>query len=993
MGFSISAGKIKKGEIQFLCDEEEWSGVRKIAGRVCSDIKAVFGAEPKLTEAGSEGRQPVMPIIFGTIGKSGLLDKLEQEGVADFSAVRGKRECYAISVTGSFAESIVLPGAEGEFQSAMIIAGSEKRGTVYGLFHLSEMLGVSPFIDWLDLKPAPLKRFETEEGFFYASKEPSVRFRGFFINDEWPAFGNWCMKNFGGVNAKAYAHVFELLLRLKGNYLWPAMWASVFPEDGPGQASAVLADELGVIMGASHHEPCCRQGEEYKHVRGKDSIYGDAWNFLTNEKGITRFWEDGLKRSGRFENVITVGMRGEADTAIMGKEATLADNINLLRKVLKTQNGLIRRYVNENLDEVPRMLALYKEVEPYFYGDEKTPGLMDDPELEGVTLMLCDDNFGNLRTLPDAHMRTHKGGYGMYYHFDYHGLPVSFEWYNTSFLPKIWEQMTTAYDNGIRNLWIVNVGDIFSNEYPLAYFLDLAYDYETYGSSCPDSPARYTANFAERHFAGSLSSAECAKIGELLRGYTKITAMRRCEAMNDKVYAPFAYGECEELLTECDRLMKEAEKLRDELPESAGFGYYELVYLPLTANLNVQKMWLLTTLNHAYAEFGSTYALKLARKIGNCMEKDRELTKELHAINKGRWYGMGFSEHIGFRYWCEEECVNPIVHTFVPADKDRLIVSVPDTDQHTEGTGWMARVLTLGTFLNPSEKYGYIALSTASAKPISYTVEVKDAAVSVTPVSGTVKPETRKLLKVCVDRSLVSESTVFELIVHGAEGHMHVRIPVFVPEGTHEPGTFLWCAEPERDLSAKIHGMPKVSKLHEEGVSQCRYISMEAEHFFAGKDTKAGGFVTLPDYGRTGSGIKAFPQDAVFEGKDAPSVSYRMVLPKSGRYVVRIYTNPGNPAVRTPELWFGLTVNGGRCKRVNMIPDGFKVTDGNEPWSQGVLDNVRITDVSVELTEGTNEITFSALGPNFVLQKIVVFPKGEEPKSSYLGPKETWYVR
>ena len=166
-------------------------------------------------------------------------------------------------------------------------------------------------------------------------------------------------------------------------------------------------------MGASHHEPCCRQGEEYSHVRGKGSVYGDAWNFNTNEKGITRFWEDGLKRSGKFENVITVGMRGEADTAILGREATLADNIDLLRRVLKTQNGLIKKYVNKDLDKVPRMLALYKEVEPYFYGDETTPGLMGDPELEGVTLMLCDDNYGNLRTLPTKEMLPHKGGYGM----------------------------------------------------------------------------------------------------------------------------------------------------------------------------------------------------------------------------------------------------------------------------------------------------------------------------------------------------------------------------------------------------------------------------------------------------------------------------------------------------------------------------------------------------------------------------------------------------
>ena len=214
----------------------------------------------------------------------------------------------------------------------------------------------------------------------------SNRFSGFFFNDEWPAYGNFTTHNFGGFNAKMYEHVFELLLRLKGNYLWPAMWAAQFSLDGPGLANAELADEMGVIMGASHHEPCCRNGEEYRYVRGPGSIYGDAWNFWKNRDGITKFWEDGLKRNGKFENVITVGMRGEADTAIM-QNATLADNINLLRDVLKTQNRLIRENVNEDLDKVPRMLALYKEVEPYFYGDKHTKGLMGDQNSK--VLLLC----------------------------------------------------------------------------------------------------------------------------------------------------------------------------------------------------------------------------------------------------------------------------------------------------------------------------------------------------------------------------------------------------------------------------------------------------------------------------------------------------------------------------------------------------------------------------------------------------------------------------
>ena len=991
MEYVLSANVIKSRKAAFLYDEGEWSGVRKIADRVCDDIKAVFGRKPELlsVKEAVQEESVAAPVLFGTVGKAGFLSKLDKTGLFSLSEIQGKREVYSFTLLRNVPKKLFVSGAKGEFAQLLLIAGSEKRGTVYGLFHLSEMLGVSPFIDWLDMKPAKLDRFTLEEGFHFVSKEPSVRFRGFFINDEWPAFGNFCTKNYGGFNAKVYAHVFELLLRLKGNYLWPAMWSAIFPNDGPGLENAILADELGVVMGASHHEPCCRQGEEYRYVRGKDSVYGDAWNFNTNEKGITRFWEDGLKRSGKFENVITVGMRGEADTAILGREATLADNIDLLRRVLKTQNGLIKKHVNKDLNQVPRMLALYKEVEPYFYGDETTPGLMGDPELEGVTLMLCDDNYGNLRTLPTPEMRDHKGGYGMYYHFDYHGYPISFEWYNTSFLPKVWEQMTTAYDNGIRELWIVNVGDIFSNEYPLAYFLDLAYDFDRYGTSDRNSAVNYTKEFPKKHFIGLADSRECAKMAELLRGYTKITGARRAEAMNAGVYAPFAFGECDRLIAECDRLIAEAEKLRAEISEEAAFGYYELVYLPLVANLNLQKMWLLTTQNQAYASFGSTYALKLAKDIDACYEKDRALTEELHTIHNGKWYGMGMSEHIGFKYWCEEECQNPVKCTFTPADKDRLIVSIPGTGQHTEGTPWTARVLTMGAFLRPDAEYGLIALSTASAKPVAFTVESPSEAITVSKTSGRVKPESLLLIKVTLDRKKVKECTIFELMIHGAAGHIRVRIPVCIP-CAQEKGTFVYCAEDSVDMSETIHAMPKLSKVYGEGAMLGHYIAIEAEHYHAKNDTKRGRFEILPDYGRTLSAVKAFPQDVTFTAKDAPGVTYRFVVPRAGRYVVRVMSNPSNPPVRTPELYFGLGVNGGKMKKINAIPEGFRVGDGNDAWAAGVLDNIRETEVSVDLAAGVNTVTVYALSPNFVLEKLVIFAEREEPGRSYLGPEESY---
>ena len=975
MGFIISSEKIKAGKIAFIVDKDQPSGVRKIAAKVAGDMKEVFGCEPKVLTKGKV-ECPIIVTVAGALEETNKNTR-GTGSAAHNDALEGKREVYEIKVEGD----------------SLKITGSDKRGAIYGLFKISELLGVSPFIDWLDIKPVKQKEYKFPNSYHYISKEPSVRFRGFFINDEWPAFGNFCNKNFGGFNAKVYEHIFELLLRLKGNYMWPAMWSAIFPNDGPGLENCRLADELGVVMGMSHHEPCLRQGEEYKYLRGPKSKYGDAWNFLTNEEGITRFWDDGLKRSGKFENVITVGMRGEADTAIMGKDATLKDNIDLLRKVLKTQNALIRKNVNENLDEVPRMLALYKEVEPYFYGDEKTKGLMDDPELEGVTLMLCDDNFGNLRTVPTQKMRKHKGGYGMYYHFDYHGLPRSFEWFNTSHLPKVWEQMTTAYDFGIRDLWIVNVGDVFSNEYPLSYFLELAYDFDKWGTSNPDSAREYTKLMVERNFKGKLSAGELKKCEELLLGYTRITSARRTEALNDYVYAPFAFDECFDQLEAVEALMTAAEKLYKKLKGNTKFSFYELIYLPLTANLNVQKMWLLTSLNHGFAKIGSTYAMALGKKINECIAKDREIVKELHTIQGGKWYGMGLSEHIGFNAWCEEGCKYPVVHSFEPGNKERLLVQVKGSNQATEGKFWTGRVLVLDSFLDPSCDEGELILTTAGSPKANFTVENPNKFISLSEKEGVVKPFAAKILKVKMDRKkFKAQDKTPEICIRSADGAAVVKIPVNTASslgaGKKNEGIYYWCGR-TLDPEEKVIRANIFDRSIAGGTDVMNYISIPAAEFTSKTDSKKGGFKVLKDYSRGMDAVKAYPQDIKF-GKDAPKLTYRVKVPHKGKYEVRIFTNPSNPYSRDNEIVFGISANGGNMKKIDMIPEGFAVGDGNPYWSMGVLNNTRRTDVVLALEEGVNEINIYALDPNLVLQKIVIVEEGETTLRSYMGPKATF---
>ena len=932
----------------FICDSKELSGVKKLARKVCNDVKLVFGFEPEWEETGVI-KEGVPCIIFGTAATSPFFEKyLGAENL-------GKREVYSFTIE----------------KNSIIIAGSDKRGVIYGLFHFSELLGVSPLVNWCGVLPQKKEFIELDEGTF-TSKEPSVRFRGFFINDEWPAYGNFTTHNFGGFNAKMYELVFELLLRLKGNYLWPAMWSAQFSLDGPGLANAELADEMGVIMGASHHEPCCRNGEEYRYVRGPGSIYGDAWNFWKNREGITKFWEDGLKRNGKFENVITVGMRGEADTAIM-QNATLADNINLLRDVLKTQNRLIRENVNQDLDKVPRMLALYKEVEPYFYGDKHTKGLMDDPELEGVTLMLCDDNHGNLRTVPTEHMRNHKGGYGMYYHFDYHGWPYSYEWLNTNYLPKAREQMSAAYEFGIRELWIVNVGDILTNEFPLSYFLNLAYDYEKYNS---DTKAYTDKWFAEQF--PYFTAEEAKEIADIVYESNKITLMCRTEALKPDTFHPINFGESDYIISRAQSLIKRVSELYAKVPEEQLPGFFSQVYLPVAGTMNVELMQLYSGKNHWYAKHNALVANIYADKVRACCKFDKALVDECDKVGNGRFYGMAWSEHFGFENWCEAANHYPVYEYVEPTRKRRAVFWIDGQDFTTTGQDWTMREGYLDAFKNPDCNEACIKLAccneaglelntTCDCPWLTFTVERDVEKLTQDGRSGL------DTIRLKIDREKLAQTadktTVLKVESNdgaGARILVNLHIDAAVPDTNFPSGTF---------------------------VQTTSYISIEAPHF-----VRSNGFDLLEGYGKTLGAVKAAATTKTFAPGDtnAPFVEYAFALSPDfvektgGVMAFDFYINPSNPAYKDNKLQFVAEINGERILKDAVDSEKFAVGDNQFPWGTDIPANIRIATVYAECRAGLNSLKLSPVTPNIVLEKIVIHEANKPMPSSFLGAPETY---
>ena len=961
--------------MRICLEQSAFPGVIRVTEKVAHDVELVSGKKPQILVEKEipetlESSGEDWTIIAATKGKSSFLKKLEEAGSAELKELEQKRECYAW----------IFPEIKNRTKSnLLVIAGSDKRGTIYGLFHLSEMLGVSPFVDWCGLMPPKQEKIELREDMACISKEPSVRYRGFFINDEWPAFGNWCNHNFSGFNAKAYDHVFELLLRLKGNYLWPAMWSARFADDGPGLLNAELADEYGIIMGMSHHEPCLRQGEEYKYLRGKNSVYGDAWNFRTNREGITKFWEDGLKRSGKFENVITVGMRGEADTAIMGKNATLEDNIQLLRDVLKTQKKLIQEHVNPDLTRVPRMIALYKEVEEFFYGDEKTKGLMGAEELEDVILMLCDDNYGNLRTLPTEEMRKHAGGYGMYYHLDYHGWPVSYEWINSSYLPKIWEQMSMAYDFGVRELWMVNVGDIATQEFPLSFFLDMAYDFDRWGSRALNCTQEYTRKWVRQQF-GSVEEETQDTIADILEQYTKIIHRRRPEALNPETYHPVQEKESSRIFEEAEQLLKKLQDVYETIektnPQNLS-AFIALVYYPAFGTMNLVKMQILAGWNHYYANLGAVCANDYVDEVERCMEQDRKAVEMYHQMDQGRWYGMGMSQHIGFTHWNEDECRNPVVMRVIPLKKRSILVAADGTAQHAEGSPWLDNTMKLKDFLNPDCTRASVTLYSRSDLKAEYKVLKKPGWLSVEPMEGWLDGVSQK--KVRLNLTLIkqrlpetNQDTIQDsLEIATPEGKCEITVPVYTGNLQDKKNVF---------------------------VDTMGYLSIEAAHYVNSvpgnyKDRQVK-FENLQGYGKTNSAMKAFPSDAcTVPGQDAPYLEYQFVLEESGTYEAEFYMQPSNPVTRENQLLYAVRINEEMTETVNAVEKDYQVGDQAEKWAEGVLSQIRRQTVSIKCRAGFNTLRVYHVTPGFVLEKIVIYPMGEKPEESYLGPAETYHGR
>ena len=628
----VSGGK----PCSILVDDDEDKAILIAVQNLQEDLLRVSGtkAETASTPTASQC------ILVGSV-ESPYIKQLFKDGKLNKKELQGKNEKYIIQTIDQPMKGV---------DRALVIAGSDRRGTVYGIYELSKQMGVSPWYWWMDVPVVKRTDVYAKQG-SYTDGEPAVKYRGIFLNDEAPCLTSW-VKNTYGTNYgdhNFYARVFELILRLKGNYLWPAMWGWAFYADDPENGKT--ADEMGVCIGTSHHEPMARNHQEYARNR---KGWG-PWNYQKNKANLQKFFREGIERMKGTEQIVTIGMRGDGDEA-MSEEA----DTKLMTNIINDQRKIIADVTGRKASETPQVWALYKEVLDYYDKGMKVP---DD-----VTLLLCDDNWGNVRRVPNAKERKHKGGWGLYYHVDYVGAPRNSKMLNVTPVQNPWEQLTLAYENGIDRLWILNVGDLKPMEYPISQFMDMAWNPRKYDVN---NITRHTRDWCAQQF-GESQADEAARILNLICKYNG-----RCtpEMLNKNTYS-LENGEWQEVVNQYLQLEADALRQYNSLPASYHDAYRQIILFPIEMMSNLHQMYFAQAQNHALYKQGNPKANVWADECERLFKRDSLICDYYnHKMAGGKWNGMMTQKHIGYKSWNDDFEKDTCPELFRVTSKDGVVIS------------------------------------------------------------------------------------------------------------------------------------------------------------------------------------------------------------------------------------------------------------------------------------------------------------------------------
>ncbi len=904
-----------------LVDSADFPGVVRAVNDLQADIERVTNHTTAI--AHDENNLGSNVIVVGTVGKSKIIDQLIRDRKIDVTPIAGKWESFLIRV---------VPKPLAGVASALIIAGSDKRGTIYGIYDLSDQIGVSPWYWWADVPVQHHDELFVKPG-TYVQGPPAVKYRGIFLNDEAPSLTGWVKEKYGQYNHEFYTKVFELLLRLKANYLWPAMWNNAFNEDDP--LNAPLADEYGIVMGTSHHEPMLRAQQEWKrHGKG-------PWDYSKNAEVLGEFWDQGIERNKKYESIITLGMRGDGDLP-MSESA----NIALLEKIVADQRKIIADRVNSDLSKVPQDWALYKEVQEYY---EKGMRVPDD-----VTLLWCDDNWGNIRRLPTPEERKRSGGAGIYYHFDYVGDPRSYKWLNTIPIAKIWEQMNLAYHYGADRIWIVNVGDLKPMELPIDFFLNMAWK--------PDNwPKERIGEFTRLWVARQFGTQFAPDIADVLSKYTKYNGRRKPELLEPSTFSLVDYREADTVFADFQAAVAKAEKIYSKLPENQRDAFFELVLYPTKASAIVTELYITAARNQLYASQGRASANESAAAARALFQADADLSAHYnHTLAHGKWDHIMDQTHIGYTFWNQPpvNAMPKVTEIEIPAPA-QLGVAVEGSANAWPGSPGEPTLPPFDVF---NQQRHYIDIFNRGREPFVFSASSSAPWIVLSESQGTIEKERRVWVSVDWKRAPLGLTSGSLKIRRSSTQEVVVNVKAFRPQGL---------------TRQSLDGF----------VESDGYISMEAVHCTKKVDGPSARWEKIDDLGRTLSSMSVFPvtAESVTPPRDSPRLEYKLYLFDARTVEVAAIVSPTLNFVPGRGLRYAVSFDDEAPQVIDALAQ-----NSVEDWGTSVKDSVRkVRSTHLLARSGYHTLKFWMVDPGVVLQKLVVSLGGVKP--SYLGPPESYH--
>jgi hypothetical protein len=910
----------RKAVATLYVDSADFPGVIRAVSDLQADIERVTNRTAAIAHDLNSGGSNA--IIVGTMGKSKIIDQLVRERKIDVKSIAGKWESFLIQVVPN-----PLPGLD----SALIIAGSDKRGTIFGVYDLSDQIGVSPWYWWADVPVQHHDELFVKPG-IHVEGPPAVKYRGIFLNDEAPSLTGWVQEKYGNYNHEFYTRVFELLLRLKANYLWPAMWNNAFNEDDP--LNPQLADEYGIVMGTSHHEPMLRAQQEWKrHGKG-------PWDYSLNSDFLKEFWDQGVERNKKYESIITLGMRGDGDLPM-----SASANTALLEGIVADQRKIIADRVNSDLSKVPQDWALYKEVQEYY---EKGMRVPDD-----VTLLWCDDNWGNLRRLPTEEERKRRGGAGIYYHFDYVGDPRSYKWLNTIPIIKVWEQMNLAVHYGADRIWIVNVGDLKPMELPIDFFLNLAWKPENWPK---EKVSEFTRLWAERQFGPEFAP----EIAEILSKYTKYNGRRKPELLEPSTFSLVDYREADAVFADFQAATAKAEEIYGKLAENQRDAFFELVLYPTKASAIVTELYIIAGRNQLYASQGRASTNDLAAEARALFQADRELTAYYnHTLAHGKWDHMMDQTHIGYTFWNQPpvNAMPKVTEIEIPA-AEQLAVAVEGSALAWPGPSGEATLPPFDVFNQQSR---YIDIFNRGQEAFTFSTAASAPWIIVSESKGKIEKERRVWVSVDWDKVPVGFASGSVGISRGSAEEVVVKVNA---------------SRPQELTRESLDGF----------VESDGYVSIEALHYDKKIEAPSARWERIDDLGRTLSSMSVFPvtAESVAPPRDAPRLEYKLYLFDPRTVEVEAILAPTLNFVPARGLRYAISFD----DQAPQIMDALAQHTAKD-WETSVKDSVQKVKSTHALSRtGYHTLKFWMVDPGVVLEKLVVNLGGVKP--SYLGPPESY---